>query len=111
METLALGYTLPTTRACYGLSPIRLRPYWAHIKNPIPDFPDTGFLILIFYFRAGIYTGPCLDTLTIREEAAAPIASSLATVPSIVDWASSSVFSSSFKVMQCSLYCGMNLLD
>ena len=30
MDTLALGYTLLTTRACCGLSPIRLRPYWAH---------------------------------------------------------------------------------
>ena len=29
-DTLALGYTLLTTRACCGLSPIRLRPYWAH---------------------------------------------------------------------------------
>jgi hypothetical protein len=33
MDTLALGYTLPTIRACYGLSPIRLRPYWAHIEK------------------------------------------------------------------------------
>jgi len=33
MDTLALGYTLPTTRVCYGLSPIRLRPYWAHTKS------------------------------------------------------------------------------
>jgi len=33
MDTLALGYTLPTTRACYGLSSIRLRLYWAHIKK------------------------------------------------------------------------------
>ena len=33
MDTLAFGYTLPTTRVCYGLSPIRLRPYWAHYKK------------------------------------------------------------------------------
>ncbi|TGY88084.1 hypothetical protein E5329_25875, partial [Petralouisia muris] len=33
MDTLAFGYTLPTTRACYGLSPIRLRPYWAHTQK------------------------------------------------------------------------------
>ena len=35
---ITLGYTLPTTRVCHGLSPIRLRPYWAHIKNGKP-FP------------------------------------------------------------------------
>lgn len=31
-----------STRACYGLSPIRLRPYWAHSKNA--SFPkwETG---------------------------------------------------------------------
>lgn len=27
---------LPTTKACYELSPIRLRPYWAHRKKEPP---------------------------------------------------------------------------
>lgn len=27
---------LPTTRACYGLLPIRLRPYWAHTQKGHP---------------------------------------------------------------------------
>jgi len=31
VDTLALSYTLPTTRACSGLSPVGLRPCWAHI--------------------------------------------------------------------------------
>ena len=37
-NTLALDYTLPTTRACSGLAPVRLCPCWAHIKkemNPV----------------------------------------------------------------------------
>ncbi|RXV63390.1 hypothetical protein DWB64_00010 [Fusibacter sp. A1] len=32
-DTLALSYTLPTTRACSGLAPVGLRPCWAHIKK------------------------------------------------------------------------------
>ncbi|HCX65850.1 MAG TPA: hypothetical protein DHN33_11660 [Eubacteriaceae bacterium] len=32
MDTLALSYTLPTTRACSGLSPVRLHPCRAHLK-------------------------------------------------------------------------------
>ncbi|MHB1154755.1 MAG: hypothetical protein ACYC00_20830, partial [Eubacteriales bacterium] len=32
-DTLGLGYTLPTTRACSGLSPVRLHPCWAHNRT------------------------------------------------------------------------------
>jgi len=35
-DTLALSYTLPTTRACSGLSPVGLRPCWAHDKAAQP---------------------------------------------------------------------------
>ncbi|HAE61544.1 MAG TPA: hypothetical protein DCG38_04325 [Eubacteriaceae bacterium] len=32
-DTLALSYTFPTTRACSGLAPVRLRPCRAHIMT------------------------------------------------------------------------------
>lgn len=34
MDTLVLGYTLPATSECSGLSSVRLRPYWAHTNKP-----------------------------------------------------------------------------
>ncbi|QAT43247.1 CRISPR-associated protein Cas5 [Aminipila luticellarii] len=37
MDTLALSYTLPTTRACLGLSPVRLHPCWAHDIKRLPQ--------------------------------------------------------------------------
>jgi len=32
MDTLAFGYVLGTTNLHSGLSPVRLRPCWAHIE-------------------------------------------------------------------------------
>ena len=46
MDTLALVYTPPTTRACYGLSPIRLRPYWAHNKKDTTNI-IASFLLFV----------------------------------------------------------------
>ena len=54
MDTLALGYTLPTTRACYGLSPIRLRPYWAHQKSSPLTFAPKGCFSLFLYFTVTV---------------------------------------------------------
>ncbi len=54
MDTLALGYTLPTTRACYGLSPIRLRPYWAHHKKQ-----TAPKLLPVFIFISSLPTNTC----------------------------------------------------
>jgi len=34
MDTFALGYVLGTINPHSGLSPVRLRPCRAHIKNP-----------------------------------------------------------------------------
>ncbi|NBH99361.1 hypothetical protein D7Y41_29330 [Anaerotruncus sp. 1XD22-93] len=59
MDTLALGYTLPTTRACYGLSPIRLRPYWAHKRNGGSDFskpPKDSIGVLIGLLYDGFFS-------------------------------------------------------
>jgi len=36
VDTLALGYVLGTINPHSGLSPIRLRPCWAHNKTSIP---------------------------------------------------------------------------
>ena len=44
MDTLDLSYTLPTTRACSGLSPVRLRPCWAHPKEAVTENPVTASL-------------------------------------------------------------------
>ena len=41
-DTLALSYTLPTTRACSGLTPVRLFPCWAHNSKPAIRI-DGGF--------------------------------------------------------------------
>nr|THJ76577.1 hypothetical protein EPD62_15875 [Acetivibrio thermocellus] len=38
VDTLVLSYTLPTTRVCSGLSPVRLRPCWAHHNSPAQQF-------------------------------------------------------------------------
>ena len=51
MDTPAPGYTHPTTRACYGLSPIRLRPYWAHHRKRMGinlSHPLSAYLLSVF---------------------------------------------------------------
>ncbi|MBO4804435.1 MAG: hypothetical protein J5554_00165, partial [Paludibacteraceae bacterium] len=45
MDTLAFGCSLPTVRAAWGLTPVRVRSCWANNKNP--DLSEPGFSVFI----------------------------------------------------------------
>ncbi len=51
MDTLAFGYTLPTTRACYGLSPVRARPWRANQKKSSRFFRNGCSLFHLFFIQ------------------------------------------------------------
>ncbi|MBP3888601.1 MAG: hypothetical protein J6F30_13320, partial [Cellulosilyticum sp.] len=52
MDTLALNYVLGTINPHSGLSPVRLRPCWAHAKNRLAT--QAGSYLLVFYFSSYI---------------------------------------------------------
>jgi hypothetical protein len=58
VDTLVLSYTLPTTRACSGLAPVRLRPCWAHKLKALLHVKNSKAFIFI-HFTSIVYQKEC----------------------------------------------------
>ncbi|MBR4839653.1 MAG: hypothetical protein IK005_04155, partial [Paludibacteraceae bacterium] len=53
MDTLAFGCSLPTVRAAWGLTPVRVRSCWANKKEDVLDCASS-FLFYTVPLREGL---------------------------------------------------------